>query len=67
MIDWDARFSALPDAEKDKIALLRLVECTNGCIQHTYRSEEDDTLTVDEVRDAMKFSMMYETNGNPFG
>jgi hypothetical protein len=57
MIDWDTRFQALPDAEKDKIALLRVIECTNGCIQHTYRSEEDETLTVDEVRDAMKFSM----------
>jgi hypothetical protein len=60
MIDWDTRFHGhylIPDAEKDKIALLRVIECTNGCIQHTYRSEEDDTLTVDEVRDAMKFSM----------
>ena len=26
MIDWDARFQALPDAEKDKIALLRVIE-----------------------------------------
>jgi hypothetical protein len=57
MIDWNERFQALSDAEKDKIALLRVIECTNGCIQHTYRSEEDETLTVDEVRDAMKFSM----------
>jgi len=57
MIDWTTRFESLPDTEKDKIALLRVIECTNGCIQHTYRAGEDDTLTVDEVRDAMKFSM----------
>jgi hypothetical protein len=30
MIDWDARFSALPDAEKDKIALLRLLNAVMG-------------------------------------
>ena len=57
MIDWNTRFQALPDTEKDKIALLRVIECTNGVIQHSYRSGDDDTLTVDEVRDAMKFSM----------
>jgi len=57
MIDWNTRFEALPDVEKDKLALLRVIECTNGIIQHTYRNGEDDTLTVDEVRDAMKFSM----------
>jgi len=57
MIDWETEFEALPDVEKDKLALLRVIECTNGVIQHSYRSGDDDTLTVDEVRDAMKFSM----------
>jgi len=57
MIDWATEFEALPDVEKDKLALLRVIECTNGVIQHSYRSGDDDTLTVDEVRDAMKFSM----------
>jgi len=57
LIDWEARFQALPDVEQDKLALLRLVECTNGVIQHAYRAGEDDTLTVNEVREAMKFSM----------
>ena len=37
MIDWDTRFQALPDAEKDKIALLRVIECTNGIIQYKFR------------------------------
>jgi len=57
VIDWETEFEALPDVEKDKLALLRVIECTNGVIQHSYRSGDDDTLTVDEVRDAMKFSM----------
>jgi len=57
MIDWTTEFEALPDVEKDKLALLRVIECTNGVIQHSYRSGDDDTLTIDEVRDAMKFSM----------
>jgi len=57
MIDWTTEFEALPSEEKDKLALLRVIECTNGVIQHAYRSGEYDTLTVDEVREAMKFSM----------
>ena len=57
VIDWETKFEALPDVEKDKLALLRVIECTNGVIQHSYRAGDDDTLTVDEVRDAMKFSM----------
>jgi len=57
MIDWKTEFEALPDVEQDKLALLRVIECTNGVIQHTYRAGEDDTLTIEEVRDAMKFSM----------
>lgn len=57
MIDWDKRFQALPDAEKDKIALLRVIECSNGCIQYKFRDEDEDALSVEETRDAMKFSM----------
>ena len=57
MKDWDKVFNSLPPAELDKIALLRMIECTNGCIQYAYRDNDYDTLTVDEIRDAMKFSM----------
>jgi hypothetical protein len=45
MIDWNTRFQALPDAEKDKIALLRVIECTNGCIQFKFRDEDEDALS----------------------
>lgn len=57
MIDWDARFAALSDPEKDKIALLRVIECSNGCIQHKFRDEDEDALSVEETRNSMKFSM----------
>jgi hypothetical protein len=57
MKNWKAIFDAIPPVEQDKLALLRLIECSNGVIQHSYRSGEDDTLTTDEVRTAMKFSM----------
>lgn len=57
MTDWDTLFQNLPDAEKDKVALLRVIECTNGVIQHMFRSEDEDALSVKETRTAMKFSM----------
>ena len=55
--DWDFIFQALPDEEQDKLALLRLVECSNGCIQHSFRNGDVDALSPEETRDAMKFSM----------
>ena len=57
MIDWNTRFQALPDTEKDKIALLRVIECTNGCIQFKFRDEDEDALSVEETRNSMKFSI----------
>ena len=57
MIDWNTRFTALSDSEKDKIALLRVIECSNGIIQYKFRDEDEDALSVEETRDAMKFSM----------
>ena len=55
--NWDALFSALPPEELDKVALLRMIECTNGVIQHQFRDGSDDALSVEETRAAMKFSM----------
>ena len=57
MKDWDAIFQALPDEEQDKLALLRLVECSNGVIQHSFRNGDPDALSSEETRIAMKFSM----------
>ncbi|MCP9775989.1 hypothetical protein [Cyanobium sp. WAJ14-Wanaka] len=56
-MDWSAAFSALPSSELDKLAILRVIECTNGVIQNLYREGSPDALSVDETRQAMKFSM----------
>lgn len=57
MTDWEPLYENLPDEEKDKIAILRVMECTNGIIQHAYRDGDKWALPVDETRKAMKFSM----------
>jgi len=57
MKNWDELFGNLPDTEKDKVALLRVMECANGCIQYAFRDERSYALSLDETRKAMKFSM----------
>ena len=57
MKNWKKIFEKLPDEEQDKLALLRLVECTNGVIQHMFRNGDADALSPEETRAAMKFSM----------
>lgn len=57
MTDWEPLYENLPDEEKDKIAILRVMECTNGIIQYAYRDGDKWALPVDETRKAMKFSM----------
>jgi len=56
-IDWNTTFSSLPDAELDKLAVLRIIETSNGCIQQLFRNKDPDALSVEETRQAMKFSM----------
>lgn len=57
MKDWDAIFNDLSDEEKDKVAILRVMECANGVMQHAFRGNKDFAYSVDETRKAMKFSM----------
>ena len=57
MKNWKELYDSLPDTEKDKIAILRVMECTNGVIQHAFRDGEEYALPVEETRKAMKFSM----------
>ena len=55
--DWTTLFESLPDEELDKLALLRIIECTNGIIQFMYRDKDPDALSVEDTRTAMGFSM----------
>ena len=57
MKDWKTIYNNLPSEELDKIAILRVMECTNGVIQHAFRGNEEYALSVEETRKAMKFSM----------
>jgi hypothetical protein len=55
--DWNKIFEALPDEEQDKLALLRIIETSNGVIQSLFRNKDTDALSPEETRAAMKFSM----------
>ena len=57
MTDWKEKFEALPEEELDALAVLRVIETSNGCIQNLFRNKEPDALSVEETREAMKFSM----------
>ena len=56
-MDWTNFFSNLSDEEKDKIAILRVMECTNGVLQHAHRDGASYALPIEETREAMQFSM----------
>ena len=57
MTDWNSTFTSLPSDELDKLAVLRIIETSNGVIQQLFRSEDPDALSVEETREAMQFSM----------
>lgn len=57
MTDWLELYEALPSEELDKIAVLRVMECTNGIIQYAHRDDADYKLSIEETRKAMNFSM----------
>ena len=57
MTDWTLIFKALPPEELDRLAVLRIIECSNGIIQHMLRNEDPDALSLEETRQAMGFSM----------
>ena len=57
MKNWKELYDNLHNEELDKIAILRVMECTNGIIQYAFRDGEDYALSIDDTRRAMKFSM----------
>jgi len=57
MTEWNTTFESLPPEELDKLAVLRVIETSNGIIQHMYRNGDPDALTLQETREAMGFSM----------
>ena len=55
--DWTKTFEDLPDEELTKLAILRIMECTNGIIQFMHRDGDPEALSLEETRKAMGFSM----------
>jgi len=41
----------------DATALIRVIECTNGCVQYAFRGEDENALPVEQTRECMKISM----------
>ncbi|WPF89247.1 hypothetical protein WEU38_02920 [Cyanobacterium aponinum AL20118] len=40
-----------------EIAIIRALEVTNGCTQHSYRRNDSDCLSVEQTRECMKLSI----------
>lgn len=57
MNDWKTKFESLTDQDKDDLAVLRIIECSNGICQYMYRDSDPDALPIEETRRLMGFSM----------
>ena len=57
MTNWTKEFTDLPDKELDALAVLRIIETSNGVIQFAFRDNEPDALSLEDTRKAMGFSM----------
>jgi len=54
---WKDIWSSQSAEVLDVTALIRVVECTNGCVQHAFRDKDEKALSVDKTRECMKLSM----------
>jgi hypothetical protein len=57
MRNWQKTFEALTEEQKNNLAILRVMECSNGVIQYAYRDQASNALSIEDTRRAMKFSM----------
>ena len=54
---WENIWRQQSDIGKDHSALIRAVECTNGCVQYAYRDQQPFALSIEQTRLCMKTSM----------
>ena len=54
---WRDIWSSQSQEVLDATALIRVVECTNGCVQHAFRDGDERALSVEQSRECMKLSM----------
>lgn len=55
--NWKETWAKCTSKELDELAVLRVMECTNGVIQYALRDGKAYALPIEETRTAMKFSM----------
>lgn len=54
---WHEIWSNCSAEVLDATALIRVMECTNGCVQYGYRGGSPNALSVEQTRECMKVSM----------
>ena len=54
---WRAIWEGQSESVLMATALVRAMECTNGCVQHAFRDEDPHALSIDQTRLCMKTSM----------
>lgn len=54
---WESIWRQQSEIGKEHSALIRAVECTNGCVQYAYRDNESFALPIEQTRLCMKTSM----------
>lgn len=54
---WKDIWSSQSEEVLDATALIRVIECTNGCVQHAFRDGDERALSVEQSRECMKLSM----------
>lgn len=50
---WEG-LQTIDPTELDHLAILRMLEVTNGCIQHGFRRQDDQCLSVEQTRECMR-------------
>ena len=64
---WLALWSSQSKKALDHSAIVRVIECTNGCIQYAFRDGVSIALPLEKTRECMKFSMgIMKTKVIPF-
>lgn len=52
--DHLTRLQQIDSEELDKLALLRVLEVTNGCLQWSFRRQDEQCLSVEQTRECMR-------------
>ena len=54
---WYKIWSSQSPEVLDATAIIRVMECTNGCVQWAFRGKSPNALSVEQTRECMKVSM----------